>query len=130
MSGATHLFPVPIPNRDLKTNPDGSLYWGLDSAASGLTPATWTIIGEVPSGTKDSVNLEFRTEHVFTDGTLQVFLSGLCQRSVQSDAKRDVEYHGDRQGFTFILQPNDPNGLREAPAQNEPLVVNYIKEYL
>lgn len=129
MSGATHLFPVPIPNRILKTDGDDTLYWGIEAAASAINPSTFTVIGEVPSGTKNSINLDYRTANKFQPSTLQVFLSGLCQRTIPSDATRDVDIHGDNQGFTFRLQPNAANGLREAPGQNEPLVCNYIKEF-
>lgn len=85
------------------------------------------VIGEQPIGAKDSLNLIYRTNFEFIQGTLEVFLSGISLVSNQTDPNRDFNVHPDNKGFTILIDPSVSFRLNKPPKQRESLFVNYRK---
>lgn len=84
------------------------------------------IKNELPTGTKNSINLTFITASEFIPATLEVFLSGV---HMNPGTDFDIISTGPNANKSFILKlaPNDANRLNVPPFQDEPLTVNYGK---
>lgn len=85
------------------------------------------VYGELPTGLKNGVNLEFTTGFEFVEGSLEVYLSGLKLNGNINDPDRDYTPYIDNDGFTIHLDPNKAWRLNKAPKQNEPFYINYKK---
>lgn len=80
------------------------------------------VIGVVPTGTRDGVNISYVTPHEFIPNTLVVYLGG---DALTRDA--DFVEHLDHHGFDIIVAPEDTWRLNAPPLQGEDLVANYAK---
>ena len=84
------------------------------------------VLGELPIGLKNSVNLTYTTAFEFFPGSLEVFLSGM--NLINNGTDRDFDVTPGNQGFTILLAPSLAHRLNKAPRQRESLVVNYRKK--
>lgn len=82
---------------------------------------------EIPIGSKNRVNVSYRTQFEFVVNSLEVILSGITLNGNQLDPNRDFDVHLDNQGFTLLLSPSSASSLNKPPRQDEPLFVNYGK---
>ena len=76
-----------------------------------------------PSGDQDGVNTVFQAPERFDPETIELFLSGNFLR-------KDIDFEvlpGNRK-VKILLDPNDATRLSVPPLQDEPLVMNYLRE--
>lgn len=86
---------------------------------------------EIPTGSKNSVNLTYVMANEFIPGTEEVFLSGIRLNGNQADLDRDYDIISTgvnkNKGFVLRLEGNKAYRLNAPPFQDEGLYVNYAK---
>jgi uncharacterized protein YaiE (UPF0345 family) len=83
------------------------------------------VIGEIPGGSRNCVNLAFTTSFEFIPGSLQVFLGGL-----RLEPGLDYTESVNNQGFTILINASDRNRLNKAPLGSESFLVNYSRRVI
>lgn len=83
------------------------------------------VIGEIPGGLKNCVNLVFTTSFEFIPGTLQVFLSGL-----RLESGVDYTEAVNNQGFTILIDASNRSRLNKPPLDSESFTVNYSRKVI
>lgn len=83
------------------------------------------VIGEIPGGLKNCMNLVFSTSFEFIPGTLQVFLGGL-----RLESGVDYTEAVNNQGFTISINASDRTRLNKPPLDSESFTVNYSRKVI
>ena len=97
-----------------------------DNAQEAIEEHGIHILGEIPTGIKNGINLTFTTAFEFMPGSLEVFLSGI--NLINNGANRDYDVAIDNKGFTILIAPTLSHRLNKPPMQRESFAVNYRKK--
>jgi hypothetical protein len=100
--------------------------WQAENAQEAIEEHGLHILGEIPTGLKNGINLTYTTAFEFIPGSLEVFLSGI--NLINNGSDRDFDVAIDNKGFTILIAPTLSHRLNTPPRQREPLVVNYRKK--